>query len=253
MKPLTTCRGILALVIGLVATPLISIAALFGMLCLRTPPAKAQKYPRFWGRLLCRLAGVEVKVEGVEHLDANQTYIFAGNHASQFDIFAFQGYFPHDFRWLAKKELFGLPFIGQAMRAIGCVPIDRGRSRRAVVSLKQAARRIASGTSVLIFPEGTRSPDGRLRSFKGGAILLAIRAQVPLVPIGFNGTAQVLPKGSLLARPGHVTIRIGPPLTTETLHGRDREQLAAKLHDAVAALLTPEHLPVPLKKNRESS
>ena len=126
------------------------------MLWVRRSEWQAQQFPRWWGRTICRLAGVQVRVEGLEHIDPKQTYIFAGNHASQFDIFAFQGYFPYDFRWLAKKELFRLPVFGWAMHRVGYIPVDRSNSRDAMKSLDAAAARIAKGKSVLIFPEGTQ-------------------------------------------------------------------------------------------------
>ena len=243
MISFSTLRGLLTLLIAPPATLLISVIALVDLKYIRKTPAKAQIFPRFWGKMICALAGVTVRVEGMENIDAQQTYIFVGNHASQFDIFTFQGFFPHDFRWLAKKELFHIPVIGWAMEAIGFIAIDRSCSRKAVTSLNQAASRIREGASVLLFPEGTRSPDGRLHPFKGGAILLAIKAGVPLVPIGFNNTHRILPKGKLLAKPGEVIIRIGTPLPTNTFQARDREQLATRLYDHVAALLNPDQLP----------
>jgi 1-acyl-sn-glycerol-3-phosphate acyltransferase len=181
-----------------------------------------------------------VRIEGAENLIPEQTYIFVGNHVSQFDIFSFQGYFPHDFRWIAKKELFRIPFFGPAMLRSGIVPIDRSHGREALKSLNRAAERIAGGTSVLIFPEGTRSADGRLHPFKTGAVLLAIKAGVPVIPIGFNGTYSILPKGKFLPNSGEIVIRIGSPICTDNSKPVDKQQLADHLHDRVAALLDSE-------------
>lgn len=130
------------------------------------------------------------------------------------------------------------------MRAVGFISIDRSRGRQAVKSLNDAAVRIAEGTSVLIFPEGTRSPDGHLQPFKTGAIVLAIKSGVPVVPVGFNGTHQVLPKGRLLARGGNVVLRIGKPLPTRDFKAKDKQELALKLQQQVAELLEEYHQPL---------
>lgn len=230
-------RGLCTLIIALPLTFLVSVLTLIDLRFGRRSEVKAQVFPRYWGRILCRLAGVRVRIEGAEHIDPNQTYIFAGNHCSQYDIFSFQGYFPHDFRWIAKKELFRLPVFGKAMHWVGYIPIDRSRGRQALKSLDEAARRIAAGSSVLIFPEGTRSADGSLQEFKAGAVLLAIKAGVPIVPLGFNGSYDVLPKGRLLPRSGEITIRIGRPVATDAFQSAEKQKLAAALHEAVANLL----------------
>ena len=226
MSPLQTLRGIATLILAPFLTFFVSLFALIDMLWLRRCEWKAQQFPRWWGKAICQLANVRVRIEGLDKIEPQQTYIFAGNHASQFDIFAFQGYFPYDFRWIAKKELFRLPVFGQAMK-----------------SLDDAAAKIAAGKSVLIFPEGTRSDDGCLQEFKAGAILLAIKAGVPIVPMGFNGSYQVLPKGKLLANGGEIVLRIGSPIATQGFKAKDKQQLALDLHHAVANLLDARHLP----------
>ncbi len=226
-------RSVLTLLLAPFLTLFVSAFSLADMLWIRKSELKVQAFPRGWGRILCRLPGVRVRVEGIEHIDPQTTYIFAANHCSQYDIFAFQGYFPYDFRWIAKKELFRIPLFGQAMRQIGYIPIDRSRGREAFKSLEQAAKRIAGGNSVLIFPEGTRSADGRLGEFKTGAILLAIKAGVPIVPLGFNGSYEILPKGRFLPRSGEICIRIGRPLPTAHYRPADKHDLARILYKAV--------------------
>ncbi|NLX17848.1 MAG: 1-acyl-sn-glycerol-3-phosphate acyltransferase [Desulfobulbus sp.] len=235
-------RGIVVLILAPFLTLAVSLISLLDVYWGRKSEIKAQVFPRWWGRALCSLAGVRVKVEGMENIDPEQTYIFAGNHSSQFDIFSFQGYFPHDFRWIAKKELFRIPIFGQAMRRAGYIPIDRSHGRQALRSLEQAAARIAGGSSVLIFPEGTRSTDGRLQEFKTGAVLLAIKARVPVVPLGFNGSYEVLPKGRLLPRCGEIIIRIGRPVATTHYQTSDKQILALELRDAVSRQLDEQYL-----------
>jgi 1-acyl-sn-glycerol-3-phosphate acyltransferase len=169
---------------------------------LRRSARQVQIFPRYWARLIAWLSGIKVELVGIEKLDQSRPYIFAVNHQSQVDIFVLQGYLDFDFRWLAKLELFKVPVFGHAMRRAGYIPVDRSHGRKAVKSLDEAAKRIGDGTSVVIFPEGTRSPDGRLLKFKGGAMVLAIKAGVPVVPVGISGTYEVLPKGKLMIRPG---------------------------------------------------
>ena len=244
MSPFQFIRGVLALITIPPLTVVVCLGALVDVNWIRKSKSKAQQFPRIWGRLLCWIAGIRVRVEGQENLDPSQTYIFVGNHTSQTDIWTFQGYMPHDFRWIAKKELFAIPIFGAAMRAVDFISIDRSRGRKAVQSLNDAANRIAEGTSVLIFPEGTRSPDGHLQPFKTGAIMLAIKAGVPVVPVGFNGTHQVLPKGSLVARGGDVVLRIGTPLPTSDFKAKDKQELALKVQQQVAELLDECHQPL---------
>jgi len=243
MQRFVTLRHRLGAAAALVlAPPLtigVSLAALAGMIFCRMGAAEVQRFPAWWGRVICRLCGVRVEIHGREHLPVGRPCIIAANHASQFDIFALQGYLGYDFRWLAKKELFRIPIFGTAMRRAGYIPVDRGRSREAVKSVTAAARRIADGAAVIVFPEGTRSPDGRLRSFKGGAMVLAIKARVPIVPVGIGGSHEVLPKGRLLARPGRIVIRIGEPIDCTPFSVKDRDRLAAVVHRRIAALLPP--------------
>ena len=244
MSPFQFIRGVLALITIPPLTVVVCLGALVDVHWIRKSKSNAQQFPRIWGRLLCWIAGIRVRVEGQENLDPSQTYIFVGNHTSQTDIWTFQGYMPHDFRWIAKKELFAIPIFGAAMRAVDFISIDRSRGRKAVQSLNDAANRIAEGTSVLIFPEGTRSPDGHLQPFKTGAIMLAIKAGVPVVPVGFNDTHQVLPKGSLVTRGGNVVLRIGTPLPTSDFNVKDKQELALKLQQQVAELLDECHQPL---------
>nr|WP_320010495.1 lysophospholipid acyltransferase family protein [uncultured Desulfobulbus sp.] len=240
MSPVQLIRGACTVAVAPFLTFLVSVLALVDLLLGRKSESKAQMFPRLWGRALCGLAGVRVRVEGMENIDPQKTYIFAGNHVSQYDIFSFQGYFPHDFRWIAKKELFEIPVFGQAMHRVGYIAIDRSHGRQALKSLDRAAQRIAAGSSVLIFPEGTRSPDGHLKEFKAGAVLLAIKAGVPIVPLGFNGSYEVLPKGKLLPRPGEIVIRLGQPIVTDQFKSSDKQMLAGELQQSVAALLEPQ-------------
>lgn len=239
--PLNRLRAVLVLLVAPFFTTLCSLAVLIGRVLLRISEVKIQAVPCFWGRMLTVWSGVAVRVEGLEQLDRAKPYIFVANHQSQFDIFVLGGFLGMDFRWLAKKELFRIPLFGWAMLVSGSIPVDRSHGRQAVKSLDEAAKRIAAGASVVIFPEGTRSPDGRLQPFKAGGMQLAIKAGVELVPVAIVGTRQVLPKGQFLSRPGRVVIRVGAPVASRGFTAKDKQALAELLHDRVGALLCQDN------------
>lgn len=220
------------------STFLTSLLVILFLVILRGSAQKAQVLPRTWAKIILAAGGVKVKVEGLHNIDKGGPYIFAANHQSQFDIFAMQGCFDFDFRWLAKKELFQIPLFGRAMQLAGYISIDRSHGREALKSLQEAAERIAAGTSVILFPEGTRSLDGKLHDFKSGGMVLAIKSGVPLVPVGISGTYEILPKGRLLAKPGHVIIRVGKPIETRQFSAGQKHELAAKIQSEVARLIS---------------
>jgi 1-acyl-sn-glycerol-3-phosphate acyltransferase len=234
---LTFLRGVLVLLLAPVLTGLVSIVAIIMILIFRRSAADVQFLPRALGRIIARLSAVSVSMSGADLLEQGRPYIFAANHQSQFDIFVLQGYLGCDFRWLAKLELFKIPVFGKAMQLAGYIPVDRAHGRKALKSLDEAAQRIADGTSVIIFPEGTRSPDGQLGQFKAGTMVLAIKAGVPVVPVAIVGTHRILPKGRLLVRPGRVEIRVGAPIATSEYTVKQKQELAERLQGQVAELL----------------
>ena len=237
MPVLRVLHSLVVTAVVLVSTLAISLATLVVVNLLRRGDGAVQPLARGWARLILFVTGVRVRREGGEALVPSSPYIFAANHQSQYDIFVLQGYLGHDFRWLAKKELFRVPVWGPAMRSAGYIPVDRSGGRQAMASLNEAASRIAGGTSVVIFPEGTRSPDGRLQDCKAGGMQLAIKAGVPVVPVAIAGTHGILPTGKVLARPGRVTVRVGRPVGTGDYGVRQKQELADRVHGEVAALL----------------
>ncbi|OAG27491.1 lysophospholipid acyltransferase family protein [Thermodesulfatator autotrophicus] len=184
------------------------------------------KIQHFWLSNMVRIAGVKLEVRGLEHIKREQNYIFAANHQSQFDIPVIGTVLPHRISWLAKKSLFKIPFFGWGLLAAGCVPIDRENPRKGLESLMKAIEKTKKGFSVLIFPEGTRSPDGKLQEFKVGGFILAIKSGLSLVPIAVCGTRHVMPKGKLYVKPGLVRVKIFPPIPTQGLTLRDKHKLA---------------------------
>lgn len=170
-------------------------------------------FARFWGHLGLTMAGVRVSISGAEHLPDGPIIVMS-NHASNFDILIMQGYFPRPLSWIAKKELFKIPVFGWSMRKGGYIPLDRGDGRKALKSMEEAAQQIRNGTSVIIFPEGTRTRDGNVLPFKRGGFLLATRAGVPVVPVSIVGSFHINPGGSLGLNLGRtVQLKIHPAIT----------------------------------------
>jgi 1-acyl-sn-glycerol-3-phosphate acyltransferase len=189
-----------------------------------------------------------VEVEGLEKIDPKQAYVFAANHQSQFDIFALLGHLPVQFRWLAKIELFRIPIFGAAMKGAGYIPIDRSDRRKAFQSIDQAAAKVREGTSIVIFPEGTRSLDGKLKDFKKGGFHLAIKSQRPIVPVSISGTFAILPKRGFRINPRAVRLHFSDPMPTASLTAQDRSWLISTIRRQIQ-----ENLPLEEKGELEPS
>jgi len=191
----------------------------------------------FWGRHCLTVAGLRLKVNGSENIPRDQPAIYVCNHQSNFDIPILYAGLPIQFRWMAKKELFDIPVFGLAMKRCGYIPIDRSDRRKAMHSLADAAERIKGGTSVIVFPEGTRSPDGRLQEFKKGALVIAAKAQVPVVPVAIDGSHRAQPRGSIRVNGADLRMTIFPPLATDDLKVHAIEDFTQKLHSQIASAL----------------
>ncbi len=200
-------------------------------------PDYLHSYARWWGRIGLWLAGIDLRVDGRENLLSDRPVIYMSNHQSNFDILALFAGLPGQFRWLAKEELFHIPLFGLAMRRAGYIPLDRSDRKKSIQSMKAAARRIAAGASVVIFPEGTRSPDGSLLPLKKGGFHLALESQVPIVPIMILGSGKILPKHSRWIRGGTIRITVFPPVETAGLSPGDRDELMEKIRAPLAAAL----------------
>ncbi len=190
-----------------------------------------------WARALLRISRVKVKVEGLENISTARSYVFVSNHLSYMDTPVFLANIPLQFRFLAKRGLFQIPFLGWHLKRAGHIPVPRGDARAAVKTMNTAAQIVRErGISLLIFPEGGRSRDGSLGDFKEGAAYIAIQAGVPLVPVALNGTRQILPFGSGHIKKGNVTMRIGDPIPTDQASPRDRVRLTGELRHQILAL-----------------
>jgi len=193
-----------------------------------------------YGARLLSSSRISVEVEGLERLIPGQSVVFIANHVSWVDIWMLLVTLPGTTRFVFKKELSRIPFLGPAINAMGHVPIDRGNRGSAFASYDRAARQICDGTSAIVFAEGTRSADGRLLAFKKGPFVLAIAAQVPVVPVVCEGSFERLPRGSIAPRPGVVTVRIGTPIPTTGLGYDARDRLADQTRAAMLAMGAPE-------------
>ena len=192
---------------------------------------------RRWAQNILWAAKVRVDLEGVENLRTDEPQIIVSNHQSWFDVFALAAHLPVRYRFVAKRELGEVPIFGKAWKACGHVSVDRGNREAAIESLDQAWREINDEKlTMVLFPEGTRSPDGRLKKFKKGAFVLAVQGQVPLVPVAVVGSRAVMRKGSMRVRSGSITLRIGTPIPTKGSTIRDRNRLLDASWEALAAL-----------------
>jgi len=187
-----------------------------------------------WGASIFRICNVRVVVEGADKLDASTSYVLMSNHHSLFDIPTVLSSLPIPFRMLAKASLFRIPFMGWYMSRVGYIPVEREDPKKARESLDNAAGRVASGLSVLVFPEGTRSPDGEVKRFKRGGVNLAHAAGVPVVPVAITNSGRLLPRGSWHADPGVITLRIGDPIDPNEYE--EARALADAVRNAVLAM-----------------
>jgi len=199
---------------------------------------------RAWNLVNLFVYRLEVEVEGVDRIPRDTPLVIMSNHQSMLDIAALVKTLPIDFRFVAKKELVRVPFFGWALWSSGQIIVDRQNRARSVASLRRAAKRIRSGVNVIIFPEGTRSRDGRLGPFKSGGFHLAIQAQVPILPATVSGSHRISRKGSLRVRRGaKVKIHYGDPIPTRGLAIADREALKDRVRRAIERGYDPKLQP----------
>jgi 1-acyl-sn-glycerol-3-phosphate acyltransferase len=196
---------------------------------------------RTWSWLILATTGVSTEVRGLEQLERGRTYVFVSNHQSIYDIPVIFAALPYQLRIIAKQSLGQFPFLGWHLRRSGHLLVDRRNPDRAGI-LRQWKALVGQGLSLIVFPEGTRSSDGRVGPFKGGSILLAIEAKLPIVPISVDGSRHVMPKGQLTTRPGHASLVIHAPIETTALDVGDAKALAARVRDIVANGVPAESL-----------
>lgn len=193
---------------------------------------------RAWARMLLSVGGVRVRLQGLENLDTGRHYVFAGNHVSLYDTPVVLALLPFQFLFLVSARYVKLPFLGTHLRRSGHFSVDSEDMRASLKVMTAAAKRIEERRlSVLLFPEGRRSPDGLMHEFKEGAAYIAIKAQTPVVPFALRGTREVLPVGSIHIRGGMVDFVLGEPIETKGMTLKDRERLTALVRERVTQLL----------------
>lgn len=188
---------------------------------------------RFWSLLNIFLAGTRVRIRGREKIDKGSNYIVMSNHQSLFDVWALIGKLPLQIRWIVKKEIRKVPVFGYALEKMGHIYIDRHDRKNAYMSLEAAAQKIKKGTSIIIFPEGTRSKNGRLQRFRLGGATLAIRSGVHILPVTVNGGRFALPKGTLAIMPVKMDIVVGNAIDTSAFDENNKEELTAAVKSAI--------------------
>src|SRR5438270_2679136 len=192
---------------------------------------------RLWARLVLWGAGIEIRREGIETIDRAKRYILIANHHSYFDIPCIFAAIPQPIRFMAKKSLFSIPIFGWAIGRAGFIPIDRKNRRTAVKPFDLAVERIRKGNTIVIFPEEGRSREVAMRPFQRGAFLLAIRSELPILPLAIDGTYEVFRVGAKRITPGVVTIRVGTEIETAGVSVRAKGTLLEQSRRQIEAML----------------
>lgn len=222
----------------LIGWPLVIVAtlftALFTIICF---PWKNGKAPRtiqvLWSRSILWFLLVPIKVTGKEHVDPKQSYVFVSNHQSFLDVFAMYGWLPNNFKWMMKKEIRRVPFVGTACHVAGHIFVDRSNPRAALQSIELVKKELVDGISTVIFPEGTRTKTGEMGRFKQGAFKIAMDMGLPVVPVSLSGCYEAMPSRQLYVNPhARVHLHIGEPV--DLTQFADITEAMAYLHDRVA-------------------
>lgn len=225
------------LAIAAIAVTIPCSAATILVAIFRSTSPWIDKIVRTWARALVNAAGIDLRVENVERIDASQRYILVANHYSYLDIPCILAAIPQPIRFMAKASLFKIPIFGWAIGRAGFIPIDRKNRRTAVKSFDLAADRIRKGNTIVVFPEEGRSKTREMRVFQRGAFLLALKSEKTIVPVAIDSTYDVFRVGAKRVTPGKVTIRIGTPIETAGRSLRDKEKLLTDTRTQIEVML----------------
>ena len=194
-------------------------------------------YPAMiWARIFCWILFVRVKVKGREKISRKTSYVFVANHQGAFDIFSIYGFIGHNFRWMMRKGLTNIPFIGQACHLAGHIMVDHSSAAALKKTMEDAEHRLADGMSLVVFPEGRRTDDGEIQSFKSGAFRLAVEFNLPVVPIAINGSYRVMPRTTFNVTPGTITLTLNDPIMPGA-EGHDQRKLMQQCYDTISQSL----------------
>jgi 1-acyl-sn-glycerol-3-phosphate acyltransferase len=206
---------------------MVKSAEAMGARALGADDARLRAQVRAWAVGLGPRLGIEVRAFGVEAVDWSKAYVIMANHQSYLDVMALYAALPLVVGFVAKKELTRIPFFSGVMRAVGCVPVDRSRHREAVGALREAADLVRAGTTIAVFPEGTRSAGDRVLPLKKGPFHLAQLASVPVLPVGLRGAGRCMPRSNTAVYPGVIEVHVGRPIppAADTSHEARRALL----------------------------
>jgi len=188
-------------------------------------------------KLILKCSGIKVKVEGLENLDPNETYLYMANHVNIFDIPILGAYLPGSVRGIEAEEQFDWPLWGLVIKRAGNIPINRENPRLAITAINKGIERLKSGKSLIILPEGHRTPDGELKEFKKLPFKMAKKSGAKLVPLALCGLYKIKKRGSWIINPGTVVLKIGKPIDTETINSMTAEELRDFVREKISKML----------------
>jgi len=193
---------------------------------------------KFWSRMNLFLSGARIRVHGLENVKKGQSYVVMSNHQSHYDVWAMIGYIPLQLRWVIKKELRKIPAFGIGCERMGHIYIDRSDSSKSREELQVIRDKFKAGSSVVFFPEGSRSSDGRLKPFKKGGFVMALQGEVPILPVTVQGSRFVLAKGSKKFHPGTIDIHIHQPIATDGYSYDTKEKLMDEVRISIQSKIS---------------
>ena len=225
----------------LIAAPLLLVttilAALATILLTSVGIKWGAYYPaHWWARLFCWLNLVSVTVKGRDNVDPHTSYVFVANHQGAFDIFAIYGFLGHDFKWMMKKSLRKIMLVGYTCQRCGHIFVDRSSPSAVRRTIETAEKRLRDGMSLVVFPEGARTFTGKMGPFKKGAYQLALEFHLPLVPVTIDGSFKVMPRTTMLPRPGHIILTIHEPIAPPASEA-DRTEVIEQTRSAIESAL----------------
>lgn len=226
----------IAIPLLLVATILAALATIIGSM-LGFSRSMGYWPGRIWARIFCILTLVRVKVTGRENFDPKTSYVFVANHQGAYDIFAIYGYLGHNFRWMMKKGLESIPLVGYSCRVSGHIYVDNSSPSAVRRTMETAEKQLAGGMSVVVFPEGARTPDGKMHAFRRGAYQLAMEFNLPVVPVTIDGAYKVMPRTAILPRYGTIRLTIHKPIYAPEGGRHELGTLMETSYDAIASAL----------------
>lgn len=194
---------------------------------------------KLWAWALLIATRVRTRIVGKEKIKKGQSYIIISNHQSQFDILALVTRLGIQFRWIIKKELLKIPLFGYALLASRNIFIDRSNTKGSIESINRGMKRLPKGTCIMVFAEGTRSPDGKIHPFKKGGFVLAIDYGLPILPITINGSRKVLPKGSVVFTSGEIEVIVGDPIDTKDYTRESLAELMERTRQVIVSSFKP--------------